>query len=182
MNDIAKTVATTLSLAVTDGMSRAVSHTLGPVLLTKDPRDGKTSLENLYYQTGGLRDKPQTLNMSAFNEQQRMKIEWEVHRYGWGYGLRGTTVIFGVAVLLFHLVLVVAFGIYVAVFWLRGGRWTSRAWGVASEFLALAPVSPPHGDNARTVRNIADGEAGTTMLAVPVKVRETEERQAVLVI
>ncbi|KAM5359917.1 hypothetical protein ACJZ2D_014120 [Fusarium nematophilum] len=109
-----------------------------------------------------------------------MQIRWEVYRFGWGYGLREAAVIFGVAVLLFHVFLVFVFAIYLAVFWLRGGCWTSRAWGATSEFLALALISPPRGDNVRTLRKIADGEVGATMLVVPVKVRENGERQPIL--
>ncbi|KAJ3545510.1 hypothetical protein NM208_g1377 [Fusarium decemcellulare] len=181
MNDIARTVATILSLVVADGMSR-VSHLSQFGVVLHENNSETVFWKDLYYQTGWRRTEPREVSRAVL--QDWLPIEWEVYRYGWGYGLKGIAVYFGIAILLIHVCMVVVYAAYMVWFRTRPVKegWASTAWDTLQELLAFALISPPPEGNIGKMRGVANGEADDTTLAKTVKVRAQGGEDLVLVI
>ncbi|KAJ4249167.1 hypothetical protein NW762_012502 [Fusarium torreyae] len=183
INKISKTVAATISLVVVDGMSRVV-QSRKMHLMTKNFFNGSVQgTEHFHDQHADEDDKPGMEMFEVTDLDERVALDWEVRRYGWGYGRQNATVYFAITVLFIHVGLVLAFGIYMAIFWVRGER-PGKSRDTVSEFVALALTSPPTGDNVSEVRRIADGEeeekGGSKLLTLPIKLRVDDENQRVL--
>ncbi|KAF4461323.1 short-chain dehydrogenase [Fusarium albosuccineum] len=181
MNDIARTVATILSLVVADGMSR-VSYLSNLGVVLKDHKNGTVLWKDLYYQTGQARTEPGNELSSALDDL--VPIVWEVSRYGWGYGLKGAAVYFGITMLLVHVLLVIAYAIYIVWFRTRRPRvgWASTAWDTLQELLAFSLISPVPVENTGKVRDVAEGKADGATLAKTARVRKQDGQGLVLVL
>ncbi|KAF5608247.1 short-chain dehydrogenase [Fusarium subglutinans] len=157
VNEISKTVAAILSLAIVDGMSRnAIS--LKMRLITKNLQNGSSQgIEEFWEPHPEENGNPGSEIFEATDVDEPVSIDWEVYRYGWGYGRQSTAVYFAITALFIHVVLVLVFGIYMAIFWVSGER-PGKSQDTISEFVALALASPLIGDNASEVRRLANGE------------------------
>lgn len=170
-NDVeaARAVATTLSLAIADAISRvALAQDLG--LVIHNNNNGTVQWKQLWLQssngTSGSIEKDEKELQDAY------AMNWRVERKGWGYGFKTPTIIFGVFLLLLHAGLVLVFCAYVLWFRLVSNGWASGAWGGLSELIALAftsqrPTNP-------VIRKIADGDDKWNTMTTPVFVRTVD--------
>ncbi|KAF5241062.1 hypothetical protein FANTH_9279 [Fusarium anthophilum] len=184
VNEISKTVAAILSLAIVDGMSRnAIS--LKMRLITKNLQNGSSRGIEEFWEPHPEEDgNPGSEVFEATDVDEPVSIDWEVYRYGWGYGRQSTAVYFAITALFIHVVLVLVFGIYIAAFWVSGER-PGKSRDTISEFVALALASPLIGDNASEVRRLANGEEeedrGSELLTLPIKLEMNDENERVLI-
>ncbi|KAF5617591.1 short-chain dehydrogenase [Fusarium tjaetaba] len=157
INEISKTVAAILSLAIVDGMSRnAIS--LKMRLITKNLQNGSSQGIEEFWEPHPEEDgKPGSEVFEATDVDEPVSIDWEVYRYGWGYGGQSTAVYFAITALFIHVALILVFGIYIALFWVSGER-PGKSRDTISEFVALALASPLIWNNALEVRRLANGE------------------------
>ncbi|SCO34860.1 uncharacterized protein FFMR_03662 [Fusarium fujikuroi] len=183
VNEISKTVSVILSLAIVDGMSRnAIS--LKMRLITKNLQNGLSQgIEEFWEPHPDEDGNPGSEVFEATEVDEPVSIDWEVYRYGWGYGRQSTTVYFAITALFIHVALVLVFGIYIAIFWVSGER-PGKSRDTISEFVALALASPLVGDNASEVRRLANGEEeeneGSKLLTLPIKLGMNDENERVL--
>ncbi|RKL32182.1 hypothetical protein BFJ72_g10762 [Fusarium proliferatum] len=183
INEIFKTVAAILSLAIVDGMSRN-ANTLMMHLITKNLQNGLLQGVEKFWEPHP--DEYGSLGTEVFEAtevNEPVSIDWEVYRYGWGYGRQSTAVYFAITALFIHVALVLVFGIYIAIFWVSGER-PGKSRDTISEFVALALASPLVGDNASEVRRLANGEEeeneGSKLLTLPIKIGMNDENERVL--
>ncbi|KAI9148799.1 hypothetical protein HJFPF1_10841 [Paramyrothecium foliicola] len=168
--EAARAVASTLSLALADGVSRvALDQDYGVV--TRDNGDGTVECRQLWLQSMGG-------NGASFQRKQEQVqglyvINWKAERKGWGYGFKSPAIIIGVVLLLMHAGLVVAFCAYVLWFRLRSHGWASGAWGGLSEMLGLA-IASRRPSNHQLIRSIAEGEDKWNTMTAPVVVRTVD--------
>ncbi|KAG5800689.1 hypothetical protein H9Q69_000248 [Fusarium xylarioides] len=184
INEISKTVAAILSLAIVDGMSRN-ALSLKMRLITKNLQNGSSQGIEEFWEPHPEEDsKPGSEVFDATDVDEPVSIDWEVYRYGWGYGRQSTAVYFAITALFIHVALVLVFGIYIAIFWVSGER-PGKSRDTISEFVALALASPLIGDNASEVRRLANGEeeedGGSELLTLPIKLGMNDENERVLV-
>ncbi|CVL06157.1 uncharacterized protein FMAN_03856 [Fusarium mangiferae] len=183
INEISKTVSAILSLAIVDGMSRnAIS--LKMRLITKNLQNGLSQgIEEFWEPHPDEDGNPGSEVFEATEVDEPVSIDWEVYRYGWGYGRQSTAVYFAITALFIHVALVLVFGVYIAMFWVSGER-PGKSRDTISEFVALALASPLTGDNASEVRRLANGEEeeneGSKLLTLPIKLGMNDENERIL--
>ncbi|KAM5378832.1 hypothetical protein ACJZ2D_004305 [Fusarium nematophilum] len=85
-NDIARTVAAIASLVIADGMSRS-AYMWEPGLVLRNSA-GTNLWQLLWFQEG---EESDPRNITDCDLGIWYPVYWEVHRYGWGYGLRGAS-------------------------------------------------------------------------------------------
>ena len=165
LDDMDRTIATILSLAVADGLSRA-TYTKNIGLVTRDYGNGSVAWQSLWHQAGEKREEEELIPATDLDDYYR--LDWVVQRHGWAYGLRETTVIFAVVVLLIHVALVALYALYTLYFRTCGGGWASTAWGGVHTILALALASPAPA-NENLTRRLEKGRDAETQARVVVQ-------------
>ncbi|KAF2973081.1 hypothetical protein GQX73_g655 [Xylaria multiplex] len=164
ISETCKTIATILGTALADGISRhgLQRQNLG-VFFSPKP-DGQISYINLLKQA--------YLKVSLVNSSilldSNVPINFDIERYGWGYGFNSPTAKFAIAVLLVHAIIVILYFAYYITFWLSDTGWKSKAWGSIEELLALAINSRP----TEQLRNTGAGIDLSSTIMLPVRVRE----------
>ncbi|KAK2766259.1 hypothetical protein FQN54_007776 [Arachnomyces sp. PD_36] len=162
--------STLLGLYLADALSR-VSYLDADVNLVyyEDPTTVNTT--SLAFQTG-YSSKNISISKNEFYsstaKNNRTEFTFHVQRYGYGYGLRGVTVIFGVATLLAHTGFVFFYLLWymaLEVLFSGGGspsRWsaTSRRWSTVSEMVGLAMSSPQSTPSETTRVGIRENVTG----------------------
>ncbi|KAF5682480.1 short-chain dehydrogenase [Fusarium circinatum] len=183
INEISKTVAAILSLAIVDGMSRS-AISLKMRLITKNLHSGSSQGIEEFWEPHPEEDgNPGSDIFEATDVDEPVSIDWEVYRYGWGYGRQSTAVYLAITALFIHVALVLVFGVYIAMFWVSGER-PGKSRDTISEFVALVLASPLVGDNSLEVRRLANGEEeeneGSKLLTIPIKHGMNDENERVL--
>lgn len=170
LDDIARRMATIISLAIADGLSRVTyGYRIGVVLDTHT--DGSRLGQDLMFRAGHLGMDPHYVPSDQFDDFY--SLEWKVQRYGRGYSLREDTVVFAIAILSVHVVLVAIYALYTLNFRLRGGGWASSAWGGVHELMALALASPRPTD-IRLMKRLMEGRSSEARVKVGVRADEFE--------
>ncbi|GAB7360016.1 hypothetical protein MBLNU230_g7541t1 [Neophaeotheca triangularis] len=161
-DDIARTMATILSLTVAEGLSR-VSLQLNIGLVLASHNNGSSLWQDLLTQAGDLRTDAFWLPITDLDGLY--SIVWKVQRYGRGYGRRETTVIFAIAILSLHIALVVLYALYMLYFRACGAAWASSAWGGMHELMALALASP-HPVDVQLTTQLEKGKRPETLVTI----------------
>ncbi|KAM6478169.1 hypothetical protein HDV62DRAFT_185531 [Trichoderma sp. SZMC 28011] len=105
MEGAADKVATILSLAIADGLSRITDWSESLVVLD-------TNGDNITYSyLNALSDKIEYANRSSFDLEQNTFLRLRIQRYGWAYGW-STLTILSIGVLLIHISMVVWYASY----------------------------------------------------------------------
>lgn len=86
------------------------------------------------------------------------QMNFEVERYGYGYGITSSTIRFGVTVLLIHATFVLIRIFYISYDLFFGRGWTSSVRGTVHEFSALAINSTPTGELRNTCAGVSRSE------------------------
>jgi len=137
---VSNTIATLLSLQITDALARLRSFSVSSGFLASPINATHSNAISLTQFAGFSEGK----NIST-GALSHVKNRWifSVQRYGYGFGFRSTTVYFGIIVLLAHLGLVAIYLCYAFYDFFYRTRWTSSAWGSMAEFAALLVNSKP---------------------------------------
>ncbi|MCJ1327235.1 hypothetical protein MMC10_003903 [Thelotrema lepadinum] len=175
---IAQDIATTLSVVLTDVLSRTAYNAALPFLVVNGSWPDSLLTLDLFADAGP--EFFEYVNSTAFANMMPYNVT--VMRYGYGYGLQqGATVKLSVAIVLVHAVLVIMYGIYRAIGLLSRRGVSSDAWEDMGEILALALLS----DEAKARRAIGAGGAGVEKrktLQKWVKIREGKECRVQMVV
>ncbi|KFA79184.1 hypothetical protein S40288_10714 [Stachybotrys chartarum IBT 40288] len=178
--EAARAVATVLSLAVTEGVSRAaLTYNLG--LVRREYDDGNLLWKGLWLQSS---DRVRDLFNTTYEEYDlawATPINWKVDRRGYGYGFRTPTIVAGVILMLFHSALVVVFAVYVFCFRITSRGWASNAWSEFGELIALGVASRVPA-NQGLLRDIAAGEKKWTTMREKVHIRTVDGAATQLVV
>ena len=177
MDDVRKSRATMISTilagVITDGLARIAGNGLFPysasMFLTNQTATDD-SLVGRFLVTSARGGEDDTLNSTAADEGNWLRIDPVFDRYGYGYRWEGSkTVQFGIIVLLIHAAIAVAHSVYIfyKVVILKEGLLSS--WTTVAELIALAMNSSP---SMRLQDTCAGVEAAKTWRQV-VTVRET---------
>lgn len=169
---VSENVAIVLSAMMADWISRSTLRDTSFTTLTSAEENGNVSTIDLLYQLYSPTSNP----FSTFDNQTA--IEFQIQRYGWGYGLNSGTIWFSIIILLTHALLVVLYFGYSFIFWVRDEGWTSAAWGSIGELVALANLSPP----ATELNNSGAGINRSQTWMARLRIREHLPGQIELVI
>ena len=161
--------ATVLSLQITDGLARvnmdymtviyhrnATNHSQSYVSNIGDPRQGDIG----WYPPSEDFDEVARRNTSYYTE-----IQWEVKRFGYGWGFNGSTVFLAYTVLLLHAAFAL---VHVPLAILR--HWTTSSWDDMAGLLALAINSKP----TEHLTNTSAGIENSATWREVVQIREAE--------
>ncbi|KAH7128169.1 hypothetical protein B0J11DRAFT_524301 [Dendryphion nanum] len=132
------TIATLLSLQITDALARLRSYSIKTGdIITNTVNDTHSTLTPLTAFAGfnQLLNSRNLTTASLAPYQNRWTFS--IQRYGYGYGFRTATIYFGIIILLAHLGLVLLYFIYAFYDFFYMTKWTSSAWGGIAEFAAL---------------------------------------------
>ena len=169
---VKRTMATVLSMIITDGLSRSVYGLPHPLLTLQDSATNITAT-GLEFQSGGIYNTPRTENLTlAEIKSDTPYVVYSVSRYGYAYSWKQSKMVqSGIAVLLIYVVIAAVFMIYRVRTHRKSAGWSSDAWGKVGELLALALVSS--GTDARKVlRGVAGGVKKRDTWGRYVRVRE----------
>lgn len=162
--NVSSIVASLLGMVVADGLARA-SH--GPTLMELGPgHGGNVTLVNLQFLAGGQEMDP--FEHSVDDMRDLLPVTFLVRRWGYGYGLRGQTVMFAVVVLFIHAALCACYFVATFWFWAFQKGWTSHSWKDMGDLVALALGSR----EPTEFRNTGAGIKNPETLNVTMNIRE----------
>jgi hypothetical protein len=106
------------------------------------------------------------------NTSQWTEIEWEVLRFGYGWGFNGITIYFAATILLLHAVLAI-----IHVLFALSQKWATNSWTSTMELLALAMNSTP----TQRLSNTSAGIRKSATWKEIVRIREVGDTKLQLV-
>ncbi|KAI0127062.1 hypothetical protein BJ170DRAFT_630925 [Xylariales sp. AK1849] len=136
----AETIATILSLAVADGLSRATYNLYNYDMVFDNSNKANYTMVNLLTQAGEAVIEPWYSSEDELSLDAWLPLTFTVKRYGWGYGTHTKTAKFAISVLLLHAAIAITYILYGLFHW-AFSRWSSSAWGEVGEIFALAMLS-----------------------------------------
>ncbi|ORY61719.1 uncharacterized protein BCR38DRAFT_411565 [Pseudomassariella vexata] len=177
--NISSTVAGVVSMVVADGLAREQAP--GTITALKPQHEDENGVEmfeaiNLQYQAGG--EKMPVYNQTASDASTMVSINYDVQRWGYGYGLRSQTMLFAVVVLLLHVGLCVGYSLQAFFFWVTSTGFTSHSWKDIGDIVALALVSR----EPIEFRNAAAGIKNNKIWLTKMNVRERDSCEIELVV
>ncbi|KAJ4305119.1 hypothetical protein N0V90_000649 [Kalmusia sp. IMI 367209] len=167
--NMSKVVATYISMAVANGLSR-LTYSADVVYTNKTGAfDPKITLESLVFQEGYYHDRESSYAVTSDELSKFTVVELAFEQYGYGWGVRTVTWYIGVIVLLLHTVMVLIFvAIRLVMYFVGSEKGEIVAWGTIPELLVLALKSRPVGQ-----LDGAGAGVGKTQWRLPVRVKET---------
>lgn len=165
------TLATLLSLHVTDALSRLRSFSIysGRIVTSRDTPN--STIWPLVAFAGSNSFSLTNTIASALLDQVTNRWIISVERYGYGFGFRTATVYFGIIILLAHIALVLIYILYAFYDFFYLTQWTSSAWGGIAEFAALLINSK----QTKELQNTCAGVDASETWRRNVWIREVED-------
>jgi hypothetical protein len=144
-NAASETVATLLSLQLTDALARVLlADAQKGLVILGQINDTYVQAAQLYHAAGlGSSLNGSAVSASIVNEKLTPGFTFKVSRYGYGYGFRTATIYFGVMVLLAHSLLTVIYIIYALYEFFYVKHWTSNSWSSIGDLIVLLINSEP---------------------------------------
>jgi hypothetical protein len=172
-SNVSSIVASLISMVVADGLAR---ESQGSTLMELKPEhDGNVTVVNLQFLAGGQKMAP--FESSADQMKDHVPVWFTVERWGYGYGFKGQTVFFAVAVLFIHAVLCLCYFFATFWFWAFQSGWTSHSWKDMGDLVALALGSR----EPEEFRNAGAGIKNAKTLNVTMNIRERADSELELV-
>lgn len=166
-------IATLLAGQITDGLARIAGNGLFPYaasMFLTNQTGADDRLVGRFLVTSAAGGQDETLNSTAADVDDLLRIDPVFKRYGYGYRWDGSkTVQFGIIVLLIHLAIAATHTAYIIYVLVIRGDGMVISWSTVAELISLAMNSSP---SPRLQDTCAGVEAAKTWRQV-VSVRET---------
>jgi hypothetical protein len=174
-------VATTLSLHVTDVLARISTAHNAAIIFYQDPSGGTkdaftTDLANMNLLSAKYRLEGQEaidfVESARTNPDQFTEVTWTIQHFGYAWSFRTATVFVAAAVVLLHMIMVIAH-ITIAI----NRRWECRSWSTLIELVTLLLQSP----RSTLLEGTSTGITDTNTYSLRVKIREDEDGNSAIV-